>query len=67
MEKIFSTILRQFKMGNCFGEKTVFNLFFGNGVVCHKKDIKVYYSGRENLSQLGKSKRRKKLSHVFIV
>ena len=33
MEKIFSTILRKFKMGNCFGEKTVLDSIMRNGVV----------------------------------
>ena len=33
MEKIFSTILRKFKMGKFFGEKTVLNLFLWDGVV----------------------------------
>ena len=33
VEKIFQTILRQFKMGKCFGEKIVLDLIFGNGVV----------------------------------
>ena len=33
MEKIFSTILRQFKMGKFFGEKIVLDLIFPNGVV----------------------------------
>ena len=34
LEKIFSTILRKFKMGKVFEEKTVLDLFMRNGVVC---------------------------------
>ena len=37
MEKIFSTILRKFKMGKFFGEKTVLDSIMRNGVVLQIK------------------------------